>query len=212
MARRAGHDASRRMMRPCVTVLLITLAVLASPVAADELWQWTDADGVVRYTNDPETIPPAFRESARDVGSPQPRAPASSSAAPEPGAPAGAAVLPTEAGAPIRAPVSLNGVSLVLIVDTGADRTVFSPSAIARAGLDVTRAQEIGIVGLTGRATARVLTVERLEVAGRPVGPLSVIVHEIDVTDADGLLGRDVLDQFTLTVEPGASRAVLTPR
>ncbi|MGH7392614.1 MAG: retropepsin-like aspartic protease, partial [Candidatus Rokuibacteriota bacterium] len=132
--------------------------------------------------------------------------------APEPRAPAGAAVLPTEAGAPIKAPVSLNGVPLTLIVDTGADRTVLSPAAVARAGLDVTRTSEVGVIGLTGRVVAREVTVERLDVVGRPIGPLAVIVHELDVADADGLLGRDVLDHFTLTVEPGARRAVLTPR
>ena len=200
-----------RLFRIALTALLAAVAVAAAASAA-ELWQWTDEDGVVCYTNDPNRIPPAFRADARVIGSPQPRPSEPEAAALEPSASAGAGVLPTETGAPIRAPVSLNGVPLVLIVDTGADRTVLSPSAIARAGVDVTRTREVGIVGLTGRATAREVTVERLDLAGHQVGPLRVIVHDVDVTDADGLLGRDVLDQFTLTVEPSASRAVLTPR
>lgn len=203
-------------MRLAGAVALACALAVAGPALAAELWQWTDAEGVVRYTNDPETIPPAFRSGARDVGSPQPRSPAASVPT-EPTAesrpPADTAVMPTEAGAPIKAGVRLNGVPLVLIVDTGADRTVLSPAAVARAGIDVTRTREVGVImGVTGNAVAREVTVERLDVAGRQLGPLGLIVHDIPATDVDGLLGRDVLDHFTLTVEPGARRAVLTPR
>jgi Aspartyl protease/Domain of unknown function (DUF4124) len=198
------------------SVALACALAVASAAAAAELWQWTDAEGVVRYTNDPETIPPALRGRARDVGSPQPRSPSASvptEATIEPRPPADTTVMPTEAGAPIRAAVRVNGVPLVLIVDTGADRTVLSPAAVARAGIDATRAREVGvIVGVTGNAVAHEVSVERLDVAGRQLGPLGLIVHEIPVSDVDGLLGRDVLDHFTLTVEPGARRAVLTPR
>jgi len=209
---RAGEPRRRGALRRRLALLAVALAA-AGPAAAAELWQWTDADGVVNYTNDPGTIPPAFRSRAREVGSPQPREPAASPpTAAEPAAPAGAAVLPREAGAPIRVPVDLNGAALTLIVDTGADRTVLAPAAVARAGLAASATREVGIVGLTGRATARELTVERLDLAGRSVGPLAVIVHDLGVADVDGLLGRDVLDHFTLTVEPGAARAVLTPR
>ncbi|HSE92574.1 MAG TPA: DUF4124 domain-containing protein, partial [Methylomirabilota bacterium] len=62
----------RAALGPPGALALLVLAVVA-PSPAAELWQWMDAEGVVRYTNDPETIPPAFRGGARDVGSPQPR-------------------------------------------------------------------------------------------------------------------------------------------
>ncbi|MGH7389320.1 MAG: DUF4124 domain-containing protein, partial [Candidatus Rokuibacteriota bacterium] len=54
--------------------LVCVLCALAGarPAEAAELWRWTDADGVAGYTNDPATIPPAFRAGARDLGSPQP--------------------------------------------------------------------------------------------------------------------------------------------
>jgi hypothetical protein len=39
-----------------------------------------------------------------------------------------------------------------------------------------------------------------------------VVVLEAPVGGADGLLGRDVLDFFTLTVDSTAGRAILTPR
>lgn len=202
-------------VRVTTAVTLAWVLGLAGSAAAAELWQWTDATGAERYTNDRETIPPAFRAGARDVGSPQPRAPAHvppDGVATGPGQVDDAAVLPVEAGAPIRAPVSLNGVPLTLIVDTGADRTVLSPVAAARAGVDASRTREVAVVGVTGRGLAREATAERLDVAGRQLGPIVVVVAELDVPEADGLLGRDVLDHFTLTVEPGARRAVLAPR
>ena len=58
--------------------------------------------------------------------------------------------------------------------------------------------------------------VPQLDVAGARIGPLAVIVHALFADGrsvaADGLLGRDVLDAFTLTVDPVAGRATLTPR
>jgi hypothetical protein len=56
------------------------------------------------------------------------------------------------------------------------------------------------------------LVVPRLEVAGARVGPLRVIVIDTPADSLDGLLGRDVLDYFTLTVDGTAGRATLTPR
>ena len=48
--------------------------------------------------------------------------------------------------------------------------------------------------------------------AGARVGPLTVIVHDVGLADIDGLLGRDVLDRFTLTVDSARGRATLVPR
>jgi len=186
----------------------LALALAAVP-ARGQLWRWTDADGVVRYTNDPSTIPPAHRAGARDVGSPQPRPPAPAGTAPPASDPA---VLSYAPGAPITTAARLNGTPLTLLVDTGADRTVLSPAAVARAGYDAAAGRPVRIVGVTGGAEAREVVLERLDVAGARVGPLTVIVHDAGIAGVDGLLGRDVLDRFTLTVEPAAGRAVLSPR
>jgi predicted aspartyl protease len=188
-------------------VLLVVLTL--APPAAAQLYQWTDADGVTRYTNDRESIPPEYRERAREIDSPQGR-PA------EPGRPEPVAtdpsVIPITGSGPIRASVSINGVPLSLVLDTGADRTVISPAAIARAGLDTDTARPVNIVGVTGSAAAREVIVPLLDVAGVRVGPLPVIVHDVGLADIDGLLGRDVLDRFTLTVDAARGRAILAPR
>ncbi len=193
-----------------VVVAAVVVVVLASAVpAAAQIYQWTDTEGVTRYTNDRESIPPEYRERAREIDSPQARPE-------EPGrteAPAtDPSVIPITGGAPIRTRVSINGVALTLVLDTGADRTVISPTAFARTGLDTGGARLVNIIGVTGSATAREVTVPLLDVAGARVGPLTVIVHDVGLADIDGLLGRDVLDRFTLTVDSARGRATLVPR
>ena len=190
------------------TVALLLVLALAPPAFA-QLYQWTDADGVTRYTNDHESIPPEYRERAREIGSPQARPV-------EPGQPETPAtdpsVIPITGPGPIRASVSINGVGLTLVLDTGADRTVVSPAALARTGLDTGTSRTVNIVGVTGSASAREVVVPLLDVAGVRVGPLAVIVHDVGLADIDGLLGRDVLDRFTLTVDSAGGRAILAPR
>ena len=188
---------------------LCVLAVMAlvTPAAAD-LYQWTDGDGVRHYTGDLATIPEAYRAGARDIGSPRTRE-----------APAGEArrevdpgIMRFDSGAPVVAPVLVNGVARRLMVDTGADRTVISPAAAARTGLPVDAGRSVRVVGVAGSAMASEIVVTHMEVAGARVGPLRMLVLDAPGESLDGLLGRDVLDYFTLTVDSKAGRATLTPR
>jgi hypothetical protein len=191
----------------------VTLAMLAAllaavlwPLAADaQLYRWKDASGVVHYTGDLASIPPAFRDSVQDVGSPQARPP-------EPASTIGSTIIPFATGAPILAAAAVNGVPVTLMVDTGAERTLISPRALARTGLTLEGGRPVRIVGVTGAAGAREVVVPRLDLAGTQVGPLAIIVHDGSFGGADGLLGRDVLDAFTLTVDAAAGQAILKPR
>ena len=194
------------MIRASAT-LLVALALVAGPAAA-ELYQWTDASGVRHYTSDPGSIPEAYRAGARDIGSPRPRE------APPAGTrrDADSGVMRFAGGAPIVAAVEINGAALRLIVDTGADRTMISPAAAARTGLSVAGGRPVQILGVTGSAVGSELLVPQMDVAGTRVGPLPVVVHDAPVGGTDGLLGRDVLDFFTLTVDSTAGRAILKPR
>jgi predicted aspartyl protease len=123
-----------------------------------------------------------------------------------------AGVLRFRSGAPVVAPVLINGVALRLMVDTGADRTMLSPGAAERTGLAIDGGRSVRILGVTGSAMANEMLVTQMEVAGARVGPLRVIVLDTPAESLDGLLGRDVLDYFTLTVDSNAGRATLTPR
>jgi len=178
--------------------------------AAAQLYRWIDAEGTEHYTADLSSIPPRFRDSATLLNAPQAR-PIPPPAANEP---VGLKITP---GAPITVEARLNGVPLILIVDTGADRTVISPEVIERAGLGNQGGPLVQVVGVTGTTTATLVTVPLLDVAGARIGPIVVVAHALPSTlrgpdGVDGLLGRDVLDAFTLTVDTASGRATLTPR
>jgi Aspartyl protease/Domain of unknown function (DUF4124) len=198
-------------------LLVLAGCLLATPAVA-QLYRWTDAEGTEHYTADLASIPPAFRDSATLLNAPQPR-PIPPPATSDPVA------LKIAPGAPITVEARLNGVALTLIVDTGADRTVISPEVIERAGLGGQEGRPVQVVGVTGTSTATLVTIPLLDVAGARIGPIVVIAHALPPSfrppdgsgvpagnSLDGLLGRDVLDAFTLTVDTASGRATLTPR
>ena len=127
-----------------------------------------------------------------------------------PPAPPGA-VIPYNGG-PLVIDAAINGVALRLLVDTGAERTLISHAAMARCGIDITGGTPVQIRGVTGDASATLVSVPRIDVAGLRVGPLPVIVHTLASPNIDGLLGRDVLDGFTVNIDAVARRATLVPR
>jgi len=192
--------------------IVLAGCLFASPASA-ELYRWTDAEGTQHYTSDLNAIPPNFRDSATPLSAPQPR----SEPAPDPSS---ATSLQMSPGAPITIEARLNGAPLTLIVDTGADRTLISPEALARAGLTSEPASPIEVVGVTGVASATLVTLPLLDVAGARIGPLPVIVHTLPARSRggatsgaiDGLLGRDVLNGVTLCVDTASGRATLTGR
>jgi predicted aspartyl protease len=197
-----------------VTRAVVAAAVLltmASP-AAGALYRWVDAAGVTHYTSDRAAIPEAYRKSAEELDHPSARAPqpaaspASPAASPTPGAD-----VPLPAGSPIMVDALLNGVPLRLLLDTGADRTVISPAALSRAGIDATRGTPFRISGVTGSSAASLVSVPRIDIAGAQVGPIGVVAFAVP-GGVDGLLGRDVLDAFTVTFDAAQSRATLIPR
>lgn len=189
----------------CRTAIVVATLLLLAPFAATaELFRWTSPDGVVHYTGDLESIPAAFRTSAVDIGAPAPRP------APPP-APFGA-VVPFAGGGPVVVQARLNGVPLSLLLDTGADRTVIASAALARAGIIPDGGTPVRISGVTGSAAATLVAVPLLDVAGARVGPLSIVVHEMPSESFDGLLGRDVLDAFTVTFDAAAGQVRLSPR
>jgi len=206
------------MRRVALALLLVAGCLSAAPALA-ELYKWTDAEGVVYYTSDLASIPPTFRDAATLLSTPQAR--------PAPAATNEPSALRVTPGAPITAEARLNGVPLTLIVDTGADRTVIAPEVIERAGLGGQTGRPVQVVGVTGVSTATLVTIPILDVAGARIGPLVVIAHtlppmlratgadgsgEISAGSIDGLLGRDVLDAFTLSVDTASGRATLTLR
>lgn len=180
--------------------------LLGAGPAAAQLYRWTDAQGTDHYTTDAGSIPEEFRDSAEDIGAPTPGpiVPVT------PPAPPGA-VIPYNGG-PLVVDAAINGVTLRLLVDTGAERTLISHAALARCGVDVSGGTPVQIRGVTGDASATLVSVPRIDLAGTRIGPLPVIVHTLGSQNIDGLLGRDVLDGFTVNIDAAARRATLVPR
>lgn len=184
--------------------LALFLVLTTAIPATAGLFRYTSADGTTHYTSDLESIPEAYRAAAVDVGAPVPL--------PEPPPAPARSVVPFSGGEPVVVEARLNGTPLNLLLDTGADRTVISPTALTRAGINPEGGTPIRISGVTGSAAATLVAVPTIDVAGARVGPLWVVVHPVPSESLDGLLGRDVLDAFTVTFDAAAGRVTLSPR
>jgi hypothetical protein len=182
------------------------VGVLSAAPATAQIYRWTDPAGVVHFTTNLDSIPAEHRAGVYGIDASRPPG----EAPPPPRAPA--STIPVAGGAPIMVTAQLNGVPLTLMLDTGADRTMLVPAALARAGVDGSGGRPIRVLGVTGMSDAYEITLARLDVAGARLGPVAVVVHEVPSPGLDGLLGRDLLNAFTLTVDPASGHAILTPR
>src|SRR3990172_8040221 len=148
-----------------------------------QMYLWEDEQGTVHYTNELQSVPEPYRSRARFV-------PASPMAPP--------AVAPAQ------------GVTLIL--DTGADRTLLTPMALWRLGISTDNAPPAEIKGATGTARAALVQVLSVEVGEARAGPLLIIAHDADLKQAEGLLGRDFLERFTVTIDAKERVVTLVPK
>jgi predicted aspartyl protease len=122
-----------------------------------------------------------------------------------------ATVIQFTPGGPIYIDVRVNGRTPArLVLDTGADSTIIAPDVLSAAGASL-----IGhttILGVTGQATVGIHDVTSLEIGNARVGPMKVLAHNAADQAASGLLGRDVLERFTVTIDSGGGRVTLTPK
>ena len=186
--------------------------------ASAQIYRWTDERGEVRFSQGIHSVPPQFRGGAVIVGSPSPAppppAPATSEAAAPSAAPTGVARIPFTPGQPIMVSAKINGGgSTQLILDTGAQGTLISPTALAALGISYRDAVRGSIKGVTGDANVLAVRIESIEVEGARFGPLMVVSHDSGLgSGRDGLLGRDFLDHFIVTIDSAARVVTLTPK
>jgi len=89
------------------------------------------------------------------------------------------------------------------------------PSAITQAAfVNVPTARAFVAVskGATGTANVLFVSVQSIEVGTARSGPLRVAAHDIEFGTGDGLLGRDFLDNFIVTIDSAARVVTLTPK
>lgn len=197
----------------CRSVLLLLLSLALLPgVALAQTYRWVDERGGVHYTEGLHNVPERYRSQAQPLYfPPPPPAPAK----PEPGATpaAGTTRIPFKPGSPILVGVKINGGGPVtLILDTGADRTLIAPLTLLRLGISTRNTPRAELRGVTGRSEAEVVRVTSIEVGEAKAGPLFVVAHDADLKEAEGLLGRDFLDNFKVTIDSKEGVVTLAPR
>jgi Aspartyl protease/Domain of unknown function (DUF4124) len=194
------------------SVALSVAVVLAGalPSAAAQVFHWVDNEGIVHYTTGLESVPERYRAAARPLAvSPVEASPPGLAAVP---ARTGIATVPFVVGTPIVVQARINGAGpIALVLDTGADRTMVAPAALARLGIGVPGTYRAEVRGVTGAARADVLWIESLDVAGAWAGPLPIVAHDADIPLADGLLGRDFLSLFSVTIDTRTGTVRLEP-
>jgi hypothetical protein len=89
---------------------------------------------------------------------------------------------------------------------------VVAPQALLRLGIATADAPRAEIRSMTGRAQGQVVQVASPEVGEAKVGPIRIIVHDADLKTADGLLGRDFLEHFRVTIDAKERLVTLVPK
>jgi hypothetical protein len=190
------------------TLILISL-FLAPPTFAD-IYYWIDDQGTQYYTTRLESIPEPYRSKAIPLSLPT-SPPVPPEITPRP-LEKGLTRIPFTLGSPVLVSAKINGGGPIsLILDTGADRTMVAPSALSRLGISFENALRGVVRGVTGASYAEAVWVNSVEVGEARVGPLLIIVHEADLQGVDGLLGRDFLANFNVTIDSKEQLVTLSP-
>ena len=170
------------------TTALIIIFVLIPALALAEIYYWVDDQGTQYYTTRLESIPEPYRSNAQPLPLPtSPPAPPELQSSPFQ---TGFTKIPFTPGFPILVSAKINGAGpITLILDTGSDRTLVAPSALWKIGISTEKAYRGMLKGVTGMSYVDAVWVNSMEVGETKVGPLLVIVHDVDLEGVDGLLG-----------------------
>jgi hypothetical protein len=195
---------------PALTIALILICMLLPALAQADIYYWVDDQGIQYYTTRLDSIPEAYRSKA--ISLPLPTSPpVPPEITPRPSQ-KGLTKIPFTPGSPVLVSAKINGAGpIALILDTGADRTLVSPSALSKLGISAENALRGVVRGVTGASYAEAVWVNSVEVEESRVGPLLIIVHEADLKGADGLLGRDFLANFNVTIDAKERVVTLAP-
>jgi hypothetical protein len=208
-----GHARRTPGTLRCARALAAGLLLLAAGpgAAAGPIYRWTDESGTIHYTQGIESVPERHRAGAVIIGYNSPGGPPVP--APPSGEASGGARISFTPGEPIMVSARINdGGAVQLMLDTGASRTVISPAALTALGVSQRDARRGTIRGVTGEAEVLAVQVESIDVNGARHGPLVVVSHDAGLGRGDGLLGRDFLDHFRVTIDNAAGVVTLAPK
>ena len=196
------------MRRGMIVVILICL--FFPEAGLSDIYYWIDDQGIQNYTANLESVPEEYRAKTQLLSLP-PAPPAPPELNPSPPS-NGLTRIPFSPGSPVLVDAKINGLGpITLILDTGAERTIISPSVQSRLGLSLENAPPITLKSVTGLGYASRVWVEYIEIGETRVGPLLVVVYAADLKGADGLLGRDFLSHLNVTIDSKEKVVTLTP-
>jgi hypothetical protein len=192
------------------TAVLILIGALFPGLAWADIYSWVDDQGTQHYTTRFESIPEPYRSQAQHLSlPPSPPAPPELERSPSP---KGLTKIAFTPGLPVLVSVKINGAGpITLILDTGADRTMVAPEALQRLGISTEDGPRGILKGVTGASYVDAVWVNSVEVGEARVGPLLIIAHDGGLKTADGLLGRDFLAHFNVTIDARERVVTLAP-
>ena len=213
MATARYTDHTMTWSRRVALLMVVGALDLAADPAWAEMYRWTDDQGGVHYTQGLDSIPDRFRPKAQMMVFPERPAASVASTSPADAASAGMTRIPFTPGKPIMVSAKVNGGNAAnLILDTGASVTVINPRVLAGMGIGSSQAVRGSVKGATGSADVLFVPIESIEVGISRSGPLRIAAHDVDLSQGDGLLGRDFLDQFKVTIDSTAGIVTIAPK
>jgi aspartyl protease family protein len=201
----------------------LCLALLLAPLAAEaEIYQWTDEQGRVHFTQDLSQVPARHRSQAelRALAPPeagrfqtynQPAAPAPEASRSQAAAPSGQIRVPVaRAGTGMVVKVLLDGsVTAPFLVDTGASDVVIPAKLAKRLGLEAgpeTRSKNYRTAN--GIVTQATVMLRSVELGGAVV---ENVPASISPSLEIGLLGLSFFNHFTYHIDAAAGVLTLVP-
>jgi hypothetical protein len=189
---------------------LILICMFFPGLASADIYYWVDDQGVQYYTTRLESIPEPYRSKAQLL--PLPTSPPAPPELEQSPSPKGLTKIPFTPGLPVLVSAKINGAGpITLILDTGSDRTLVAPAALERLGISTENGPRGILKGVTGTSHVDAVWVNSVEVGEARVGPILIIAHDADLKTADGLLGRDFLAHFNVTIDSKERVVTLAP-
>ena len=196
-------------MRIWVKAFILLWVLFCRPAFA-EIFYWIDDKGIQYYTTDPANIPERYRSQSQSLSLPHsPPAPPDLQPVPPP---KGMTKIPYRPGSSILVSAKINGAGPIpLILDTGADRTLITSEAFSNLGLSKENSIPVLLTGVTGASTGSAVWVDSIEIEEAKAGPLLITIYDVVLKEANGLLGRDFLAHFNVSIDSKAGIVTLEP-
>ncbi len=107
---------------------------------------------------------------------------------------------------------SVNGVSLLFVVDTGASLVVIPPAVAERAGISISGVRQVRLQTANGQVTAPMVRLNEMNVSQISRQGINAVVQKISRDGQTGLLGMSFLSAYKLTVDHARSMLILEAR